>query len=264
MFHDEKLEKIAELLQLQPYWKSIALAQTLGVSKSTVQRCLHELHNSGIAERIHGGIRRKDHASQKPLSLNDRLSKDIRAKECIAIAAIELMPQNGCIYLDAGTTTLPLAHAIAKKTNPKLEVVTNDVAITLALARQNIPHIILSGCMHPVTQSLSGPVSQSQIMDFNFQICFISADGIDSRGNVTGPLVNEAMLKRAAIRNSEKKVLLAASSKWNNRSNILITKFRNFDIWITDKASAAMKSLCRSNNVKLIVAGQSLTKKKEG
>jgi DeoR family transcriptional regulator, fructose operon transcriptional repressor len=253
MFHDEKLEKILELLQIQPYWKSAALAKRLGISKSTVQRCLLELHSRGIAERIHGGIRRKNHALHTPISLDERLSKDSLAKERIAVAAVKLMPSDGFIYLDAGTTILPLAQAMAKMPVSDITVVTNDVAITLPLARQNITHILLGGRLHPVTQSLSGPLSQSQILEFAFQICFISADGIDSDGNVTSPLADEAMLKRAAIKNSAKKVLLAASSKWNNRTNVLITKLRSFDIWVTDKASAAMKSACRRNDVNLIV-----------
>jgi DeoR/GlpR family transcriptional regulator of sugar metabolism len=254
MFHDEKLEKIIELLQMQPYWKSAALAKRLGISKSTIQRCLHELHSRGIAERIHGGIRRKNHALLVPTSLDERLAKDSRAKERIAAAAVKLIESDGFAYLDAGTTILPLAHAIAKSPHTNLKIVTNDAAITVALAGQNVPHILLGGSMHPVTHSLSGPLSQNQILDFAFRICFISADGIDPNGNVTSPLADEAMLKRAAIKNSEKKVLLAASSKWNNRANVLITKLRNFDIWVTDKASAAMKTVCRQNNVKLIVA----------
>jgi DeoR family fructose operon transcriptional repressor len=263
MFHDEKIEKIIALLQVQPYWKSVILAKKLNISKSTVQRCLLELDNRGIAERIHGGVRRKNHAMPNPVSLDERLLKDKLAKEHIAAAAVKLLPTEGYIYLDAGTTVLPLAQAMAKVSTTGITAVTNDVTITVALAQQNIAHILLGGRLHPITQSLSGPVSQNQILDFNFQVCFISADSIDANGNVSCPLDDEAMLKRAAIRNSTQKILLAASSKWNRQSNIIIAKLKNFDVWITDKAEAGMESLCKHNDVTLIVTAP-LTKKKQG
>jgi DeoR family fructose operon transcriptional repressor len=254
MFHDEKLEKILELLSLRPYWKSIDIAQKLGISKSTVQRCLQELDERGIAERIHGGIRRNDQSPLVPSSLDERIARDVDAKERMAMATLELFPDSGYVYLDAGTTTLPLAHALVRVKHKKCTIVTNDVSIAVVLARHQIEHILLTGRIHPVTQSLSGTASQNQLLDFHFNTCFMSADGIDSDGNVTIALADEAMLKRLAIKNSDTRILLAASSKWNTRSNALIVKIDAFDTWVTNGLSASIKALCRNNDVKLVVS----------
>ncbi|MHB9071382.1 MAG: DeoR/GlpR family DNA-binding transcription regulator [Sedimentisphaerales bacterium] len=254
MFHDEKLEKILELLQIQPYWKSIDIAQKLGISKSTVQRCLQELGDHGIAERIHGGIRRKEQSPLVPSSLDERITRDSDAKEHIAMGALELFPDNGYVYIDAGTTTLPLARALVGAKHKKCTIVTNDVSIAVVLARHQIEHILLTGRIHPVTQSLSGTASQNQLLDFHFNTCFMSADGIDSDGNITIALADEAMLKRLAIKNSDTRILLASSSKWNTRSNTLIVKMDAFDMWVTDSSSSPIKALCRHNDVKLIVS----------
>jgi DeoR family fructose operon transcriptional repressor len=254
MFHDEKLEKIVELLQLRPYWKSIDLAQKLCISKSTVQRCLQELDERGIAERIHGGIRRKDHSPLVPSSLDERIAKDVDAKERMARAAAGLFPDSGYVYIDAGTTTLPLAHALGRAKQKKCTVITNDVSIAIVLARHQIEHILLTGKIHPVTQSISGTASQNQLLDFHFNVCFISADGIDNNGNITCALADEAILKCLAIRNSDTRILLAASSKWNDRSNARIVKIDAFDMWVTDDSSAPIKALCRHNDVKMLVA----------
>ena len=254
MFHDEKLEKILEMLQLQPYWKSIDLAQKLCISKSTVQRCLQELDDRGIAERIHGGIRRKNQSPLVPSSLDERIARDVGAKERMARAAAGLFPDSGYVYIDAGTTTLPLAHALGKVKQKKCTVVSNDVSIAIVLARHQIEHILLTGRIHPVTQSISGTASQNQLLDFHFNVCFISADGIDNNGNITCALADEAMLKCLAIRNSDIRILLAASSKWNTRSNTRIVKIDAFDMWVTDDSSAPIKALCRHNDVKMLAA----------
>ena len=253
MFHDEKIEKILELLQFQPYWKSADLVEKLGISKSTVQRCLQELDDNGIAERIHGGIRRKDRTPLAPVSLDDRVIRDVDTKERIADAALEFIPDDGYVYFDAGTTTLPLVHAWLKTGHKKCTVVTNDVAIAVVLAKRQVEHILLTGKIHPVTQSLSGTASQNQLIDFHFNVCFMSADGIDTNGRITCAIADEAMLKRLAIKNSDTRILLAASSKWNTQSNNLIARIDAFDIWITEKAASPIKTLCRNNEIKLVV-----------
>ena len=253
-FHDQKLERIVSLLELRPYWKSVDLAKKLDVSKSTIQKCLQELHNAHLAERIHGGIRRKNLQLANPIALDERIAEDAKAKELIATTAVALLPVNGYIYMDAGTTLLPLAQLIINKGSTSLIIVTNDVSIASVLAKRNTKHILLGGTLHPVTQSLSGPMSQSQIGNYNFEVCFISTNGINTDGTVTCSLLEEALLKQQAMKQSAKKVLLATSRKYNNKTTSIIAKLNAFDIWICEKSLTGIKSLCRRNKVKLLLA----------
>jgi len=221
-FYHQKLEKIIELLEQKPYWKSKTLAAKLKVSKSTIQRCLQELHDTGQAERIHGGVRRINSQISMPVSVDERIERDLEAKESICEKALELFPATGYVYIDAGTTTLPLAQKVDNVKYCRLTFVTNSASIAISLARRKPKHILLSGQVHPITQTISGPVAQSQICDYNFDVCFISADGIDSDYGVTCSLSDEALLKRQALKQSDRKVLLAASSKWKVHSGTLI------------------------------------------
>lgn len=255
-FHDQKLERILQLLQLQPYWRSKELAKKLGISKSTIQKCLQELHDSGFAERIHGGVRRINLQIAKPIAINERIAKDAWAKELIGTAATDILPESGYVYLDAGTTLLPLAHALAGRCSNKLIFVTNDISIALILAKHNLKHMLLGGSLHPVTQTLSGPVSQYQICKYNFRVCFISANGIDAKGVVSCSLIEEALLKQLAMKQSSQKVLLAASSKWNYQAGAVISKLQSFDVWILDKISARIKAAGSKSKIKLLLAKQ--------
>ncbi len=250
-FHDQKLEKIVALLELRPYWRSKDLAKKLGISKSTIQKCLQELHDANLAERIHGGIRRINLQPASPIALDKRIAEDAKAKEQIAAAAVKLLPKSGYVYLDAGTTMLPLAQLIANKGGRNLTFITNDVSIASVLAKREVKHILLGGSLHPVTQSLSGPLSQSQIGIYNFNTCFISANGVSADGTVTCSLMGEAMLKQQAIKQSANKVLLAASGKYNDKAPTVIAKLKEFDMWICEKPLAGIKNLCRKNKIKL-------------
>ncbi len=255
MFYDQKCDRILELLETQPYWTSKALSQKLGVSRSTVQRCLEDLHRTGRAKRIHGGVRRIDVGVGFPVPLNERSRMDTAAKETIGRRAMALLGESGYVYLDAGTSILPLAQSLDKAQHRAIHFVTNDVSIALVLARQELSHTLLSGRIHPVTQTISGPASLAQISEFHFDTCFISADGIDSLYGVTCLLNDEACLKCQAMRQSTTKVLLAASGKWGQRFGSRIGSLDRFDSFITEKATASMRKGCRAKGLNLIVAG---------
>jgi DeoR family fructose operon transcriptional repressor len=259
LFHDQKLEKISQLLELRPYWKSKNLAEKLGISKSTVQRCLQELNDTGLAERIHGGVRRKDYQQTAPVTVEERMAKDFDAKEIIAKQAIKLIPKSGYVYLDAGTTILPLSWelpAIVISNSSNLIFVTNDVSIATVLAKGHIKHILLSGQMHPVTQSISGPLSQSQIHNYNFEACFISVNGIDTDSTVTCSIIDESLLKREVIQHSKRKYLLSAYSNWGKQAGAVITKLSRFDVLVSERSDPKLKKICKSQGVDLLLAGR--------
>jgi DeoR family fructose operon transcriptional repressor len=251
MLHDQKVEKILELLETRPYWTSIDLSQKLNASRSTIQRCLQELHDAGLAERIHGGVKRLDRRLSAPITVEKRVEEDAQAKDVIANSAIKLLPESGYIYLDAGTSLWPLAQKLNANSQSRLKFITNDVAIASILALKNIPHILIGGQLHPVTKTLSGPISQDQITQFNFELCFISVNGIDVEGNVTCSVIEEAMLKRQAIKQSARKVLLAASSKWNKQAASKVADLNEFDVWICEQILAEIKKICKKNSVLL-------------
>lgn len=256
LLHDEKLEKILDLLKVQPYWKTKDLAEKLGTSRSTAQKCLQELHNCGMVERIHGGARRKASIeTSTPVSVDKRMEADFPAKQKISSEAFKILPQSGYVYLDAGTTILPLAQKIAEKlTEKNLVIVTNDVLIAVTLAKSQLQHILLGGHIHPVTQSISGTEAMNQLSKYNFEACFISSDSISNTGNVNSVIPEEAHLKNLVMKLSNKKVLMAASSKFINSSGSRVAELKDFTMWITDKATAAMTKLCTSSGIDLIKA----------
>lgn len=255
LLHDEKLEKILELLKLQPYWKTKDLAVKLGTSRSTAQKCLQELHNVGVIERIHGGARRKNVTLNTPVSVDKRLSEDFPAKQRICAEAFRKLPKSGYVYLDAGTTILPLAQRISENNIDKnLVVVTNDVSIAVALAKSQVQHILLGGHIHPVTQSISGTETMNQLSTYHFDTCFISADSISPEGSISAVIAEEAYLKRLAMKLSNSKILMAASSKFFSSSGARLGEIKDFNIWIADKTTPAMTKLCSSAGVDLIKA----------
>jgi len=253
VMHEQKLERILELLERRPYWQSKALVQELGASQSTVQRCLDELHRAGLAERIHGGVRRRSHPRGDPISVDERMGKDMEAKESMCRLAASMVPETGFVYLDAGTTILPLAQKLDASRNGKAQFVTNDLAIARALARRGIRHILLGGSVHSVTQTISGPEAQRQIAGYSFEVCFLSADGVSPEAGVSCAVAEEAILKREALDRSRRRVLLAAYSKWGKRLGALICQLAELHHLVCDKLPSPARRLCAESGLKIHV-----------
>src|SRR5688500_12692176 len=83
------------------------LAQRVGVSPSTVRRDLARLQAEGRIARTYGGALVRDAFQERSFSESAQLNQ--QAKAAIAEAAATLVPANGTVFVDAGTTCLALA-----------------------------------------------------------------------------------------------------------------------------------------------------------
>jgi len=254
-FHEQKLDRILELLSKESYLDTAELSVQLNTSRSTVQRCIRELHDLGLVQKIHGGVKRLSPEASKPISLDERRQKNLSAKNAICVEAVKMIGQVGIVYLDAGTTIFPMTQLLTKNNHANVEFITNDISIAEALSHKEMKHILVGGQIHPVTQSLSGPHTQMLLGFFTFDLCFVSVDCIDFNANVSCSLSTEAILKRLAIERSEKRILLATANKWKKQAGSLVANLKEFDYWIIDEANSSIEEACEKSEVTLIEVG---------
>jgi DeoR family fructose operon transcriptional repressor len=256
-FHEQKLDRILELLETKPYWDTAELAAQLSSSRSTVQRCLRELHDMGLLLKIHGGVKRLNLEPARPVTIDERREEDLPAKQAICSEAVKMIGQSGMVYLDAGTTIFPMTQLLKKSSHANVEFITNDITIAVALSHSELKHVLVGGQIHTITQALSGPHTQMLLGYFSFDLCFVSADCIDFDANVSCSVSMEAILKRLVIERSERRVLLATAHKWKKQAGSLIANLKEFDCWIADTATPDIRKACARYEVALIEAGAS-------
>src|ERR1700709_638329 len=88
-----------------------ALADEFAVTTETVRRDLTVLERHGLLRRVHGGAIPVERLGFEP-EIAARNSVLVGEKERIAKAALEEVPEDGAILLDAGTTTGRLAEIL--------------------------------------------------------------------------------------------------------------------------------------------------------
>ena len=186
------------------------LAARLGISPSTVRRDLTRLQREGRIARTYGGALVTDVFQER--SFNESAELNQASKAAIAQAAAEMVPEHGTIFLDAGTTCLALARAIAARGS--LTVVTRGLEAASLLARStDVEVIMLGGNVRPLSHGLVGPLSSLGLERLSFDIAFLGADAVDPDKGLGEPTSEETYVKELAASRATEVVVLVDASK---------------------------------------------------
>jgi len=213
------------------------LARRLGVSEATVRRDLAFLARQGLLQREHGGALLPE--AEPPYAL--KLGRNREAKEAIARKALEFVAEGSTVILDSGTTILALARLLAGR---PLKAVVLDVPLAQTLAQGETEVHLVGGRARNGFYSLVGSWTEELLSRVRADLFFLAADAFDEEG-VTNHTLEEAAVKRAAMRVSRRTVLLADRSKWGRRAPAFVAPLEALDRVITDLEDPRLEARVR-------------------
>jgi DeoR family fructose operon transcriptional repressor len=209
-----------------------ALAEHFGVTTETVRRDLTRLERQGEVRRVHGGALPIEQLGFE-LDYEERMALHRAEKERIGLAAVDLLPEEGTVLIDAGTTTARLVGAFPS--DRELVVTTNSLPLAqLLVTRPNVTVLMPGGRLRPRTLAQVDVWTQRVLAELHVDVAFIATNGISTEHGLTTPDVAEAEIKRAMIRAGARVVLLADSSKVGQRHFIRFGDIEQIDVMITD------------------------------
>ena len=136
MLAEERFSLILKQLERQRTVTVQELCEALNTSESTIRRDLTELDRLGKLNKVHGGATLPDSrflADEPTMAAKETLA--VAQKRSIAQTAAGLIQADDFVFIDAGSTTLELVHALEGDAL-KAGYVTNGVAHARALARK--------------------------------------------------------------------------------------------------------------------------------
>lgn len=227
----ERHEQILELLEQEGAVRVAALAQRFSVAEETIRRDLERLGEAGLLTRTHGGaMRLRDDRQDAPAAV--RRVTNARQKRAIALRAADLVEEGDTVALDASSTVLELASALA---DMPLTVVTNSVDAARVLAgRKHINTTLTGGELDGESVCLLGPIAESTLRQFAFDKVFLSCKAIDPRRGLSEASVAQASLKRWLLDLADRSILLADHSKFGVRSVSFFGMLADVDMLVTD------------------------------
>ena len=203
---------------------------------------------------VHGGVVRTSALSVLELAVTDRDHRSMAEKDRIAAAAVDLLPEGGCVVLDAGTTTARLAGSIPD--DLRLTVVTHAVPLASRLAGRAAMELhLLPGRVRATTHAAVGEETVEALRRFRTDVAFVGTNGISAEHGLTTPDASEAAVKRAIVAGARQVVVLADAEKLEQEHLMRFADLRDVDVLVTDaRVSSAKVRPLEKAGIKVIIA----------
>lgn len=223
MLTEQRYELILNLLEEK---KSITVTEVkdlIHTSESTVRRDITALHRAGKLVKVFGGAMAADHTlvEEEP-TVAQKTEVHKGEKQQIAQYAASLIVPEDFVYLDAGTTTGRMLEHLA---GSKATFVTNAVAHAQALAAAGLRVFLVGGELKASTEAVVGNQALLTLKSYHFSKGFFGTNGISRKAGFTTPDANEALIKKTAMEQCQKRYVLSDASKFGQVSAVTFADF---------------------------------------
>ena len=223
------------------------------VSMNTIRSDVAYLVETGALVKIYGGVRVAAYR-EVPL-FTGRAAVHTSVKRKIAAASETLIEDQDIIFIDAGTTTMHLIDQLSP--NKRVTIVTaNLYVLQKAVEMENVTLIALPGTFNRRTNSLADTGTLEYLSRYQFGKVFMGASGVSEEGKLNVSTYLEYEIKRAALKQSRSRFLLADSSKFGSTSLMSYGTLTDMTAVITDAGCPEFaRDMCRNSGVSLLETG---------
>ena len=213
MYAEERQQAILALARSKGRVDVVALSEEFSVTTETIRRDLTVLERAGTIRRVHGGAMPVERLGFEPeLAARDAVMTE--EKQRIAKAALDELPAEGSIIVDAGTTTARF-----------VQLLPTDRELTV---------IILGGRVRGRTLATVDDWVLRPLADLWVDVAFMATNGCSVERGLTTSDQAEAAVKRAMIASSRRRVLLADRTKIGHDHLVRFGGLSDSDVLITD------------------------------
>jgi DeoR/GlpR family transcriptional regulator of sugar metabolism len=214
------------------------IVRELGISETTVRRDFERLEKLGKLKRVQGGATLHDDPSlldNAELTMREKKLINPAEKQLVAQLAAEIVKDGESIFLDVGTSLVPLAQILFSR---QVKIVTPN---TLVINLPRVPTAsiyVTGGQYHPHYSMLYGPIAKDFLERFSFDHAFIGCFGISLEQNKAYDLEwDSTNMKLAAMANAKQKHLLLDATKLNRGGFYAFTDLSQFNTIFCDSFS---------------------------
>lgn len=228
----DRRERIIEYLNKKKFVLTSELYKELFVSPATIRRDLVELEKQGLIIRSRGGARLVPRSNVENVH-SIREDENREQKSMIAEMAATFIEDGFSIFLDSSTTTNAIVPFLKEFVN--LTIITNGVKTALDLSYfDNCKVVVVGGVISSNSTSIVGTTANEMIQNYNVDLALFSCRGYNHSG-IYEANEEQARVKQKMIQNSEKRLLLCDSTKFNHKYFYNLTDFANVQYLITEK-----------------------------
>jgi len=228
----ERRNRIVELINEKKSIHVSELGKMFSVTEETIRRDLEKLEKQGILVRTYGGaVLADDFKSEMSVQVREEINA--AGKNAIGQEAAKMVNDGDIIILDASTSALYVAKHLKKKKG--LTVITNAEKVVFELSDcEDITVICTGGVLRSRSLSYVGRAAENALSNYFANKVFLSAKGFTLNRGLTDSNEQEADMRRAMIKCSEKVVLLCDRTKFGRVGFVNTANIKDISCMITD------------------------------
>ncbi|MDX1742460.1 MAG: DeoR/GlpR family DNA-binding transcription regulator [Ruegeria sp.] len=255
MHEKERHRVILSAVQDRPVVTVVDLCNLTDASEATIRRDIATLDAQRKLKRVRGGAEALNPPqfvglAGRPFAINETMRT--REKQAIACAAVDLCEDGESIIINGGTTTFQMVHPLASR---RMQVFTNSFPIAEHLLKHSKNTVMLSGgVIYREQNIILSPFDNDVTRNFYGRRVFMGAQGLGPLGLMEAdPLLIQAEEK--LIGQADELIVLVDSSKFENRSSLVLCPLNRITTVITDeRISDTAAAMLEAADVNLIVA----------
>ncbi len=227
-------EKIRGLLIANDLVTVSDFCRALNCSEATIRNDLRYLEGQGLIKRSFGGaVANGNTALYANMSMRAIAYK--KEKETIARYIVDHVLSSGqTIILDSGTTHVEIAQKILESSLELTVLTCSFAAASILVKSSRIKLFIAGGRYDDRDASFHDEISQAIFHSMRADICFLSVNGVSETAGFTIPSPEEAAIKQAMLRCSQKRIVTADHSKLGRIGLKVVCGFDEVDTLITN------------------------------
>ncbi|OIV36418.1 hypothetical protein BIV57_16245 [Mangrovactinospora gilvigrisea] len=212
------------------------MCAVLDVTSETVRRDLAALERQGVLRRVRGGAVLV-HRAPFELTLAQRRLTYAAEKRRIAGRVVELMPEDGAVFLDTGSLGFAIAAALVRQlpAERRLTVVTNNLpAVPVLAADPRLTVFALPGRVRPITEGAVDEWTRARLEGLRAELAVVAANGVSVEAGATTTVPEEAAVKRAMLLGARRRVVAVTSARMGRSSFVRYATLDEVDAVVTD------------------------------
>lgn len=244
-------QKTLELVRERGYISIDELALYFDVTPQTIRRDINQLADDGLLRRYHGGAAHDSSVENTEYTM--RVGHMLVEKQRIAKAVAAAVPDHASLFINIGTTTEAIAHALLNHTG--LRIITNNLNVAKILsAKEDFEVLIASGRVRP-DGGVIGQATADFFKQFKADYALMGISGIDEDGTLLDFDFQEVCVSQEIVSSARQVFLAADNSKFGRNAMIRLGSLKEVDCIFTDllPAEPYMKTI-RELSINLIVA----------
>jgi len=254
---NSRIDQIEKYIEAHKAVSVSELSETFHVSIVTIRRDLRVLRNLGKIDTVYGGARIHTSPSNVNIPLRtyqERTIKNSNEKQIVADAASSLIKENDIIFIDTGTSTVPLARHLGSF--HQLTIVTNSVHVLhLCLDYPQLTVLSLPGMLKSRTASLVGEFTERMIDTLNIDKAFMACSAFSLEQGASNSSIEDSPIKRKIMSRSKSRYLLLDHTKLENSGLTSFAAADQFDGIVTDQPLPEKYNIFfHDNNISVIIA----------